>query len=611
MEDVKPHISVDLIKDTRVSLLRHESVTDLLWGEVIDWWHDGNSDIHSSSDRLEISLEFFYMYRSWLRTNWASSGYKVSFTPELKTAIQSLDNERNIFDSLVTDTSIAPKYDLQPLRLRRLLTVFQSDNVDRLLRMRSGANFSVPGAGKTTTTLVVWVALRRQGLVDRLLVIAPKSAFEAWHNDAIDTFYDVPKSVEFSDRSIPIDTEILIVNYEQLENLGKLLRIKLWAKKHNCMIVVDEAHRVKGGAHSVRWRAVRQITLTASRVDLLTGTPMPQGYEDLKHLFNISWPRIPENFFSEGKLCGMKRGGVFVRTTKEELGLPKVTIKEVQIPMGDIQTQVYSALRMAYSGSLMLNSDDAIFLGRKGRAVLTLLAVATNPGLLSGMRTENSFLGLKWPPREISKNHTLLDIISNYVRHEIPTKYDWVRRYVQRAADENRKVLVWSNFIGNLLALENMLKPHSPALVYGAVNNETRKDEINRFRNDATCSVLLTNPQTLGEGISLHHECHEAIYVDRTYNAALYLQSLDRIHRLGLSADQVTKIFILSSKGTIDFRVGQRLNAKIERLSDVMNDSGLVRASVPSDLDSQTLMELVGLDKLDMSDLYSHLATDE
>jgi hypothetical protein len=44
------------------------------------------------------------------------------------------------------------------------------------------------------------------------------------------------------------------------------------------------------------------------------------------------------------------------------------------------------------------------------------------------------------------------------------------------------------------------------------------------------------NLAAMAEGVSPRHTCHDAIYVDRTFNAGQYLQSLDRIHRLGLRA---------------------------------------------------------------------------
>ena len=62
----------------------------------------------------------------------------------------------------------------------------------------------------------------------------------------------------------------------------------------------------------------------------------------------------------------------------------------------------------------------------------------------------------------------------------------------------------------------------------------TRESELGRFRSESDCLVLLANPAALGEGVSLHETCNDAIYLERTFNAGQYLQSLDRIHRLGL-----------------------------------------------------------------------------
>ena len=60
---------------------------------------------------------------------------------------------------------------------------------------------------------------------------------------------------------------------------------------------------------------------------------------------------------------------------------------------------------------------------------------------------------------------------------------------------------------------------------------------IHRFLSSEGPALLITNPASCSESISLHSACRSAIYLDRTYDCALYLQSIDRIHRLGLPAD--------------------------------------------------------------------------
>jgi SNF2 family DNA or RNA helicase len=94
---------------------------------------------------------------------------------------------------------------------------------------------------------------------------------------------------------------------------------------------------------------------------------------------------------------------------------------------------------------------------------------------------------------------------------------------------------------------------------------------------------MVANPAAASEGISLHTICQNAIYVDRTFNAAHYLQSEDRIHRLGLRKDQVPMIEILECRATIDEVVRLRLGVKVDRMSTVLNDPSLNVDPIPFD----------------------------
>ena len=93
------------------------------------------------------------------------------------------------------------------------------------------------------------------------------------------------------------------------------------------------------------------------------------------------------------RLSGLVTGSVFVRTTKNELGLRKPDIKFIPIDMGEKQAQIYSALRNSYAGVFKLSSSQSSFFSSKGRAVMTLIGAATNPGLLMGFRDELDFKG--------------------------------------------------------------------------------------------------------------------------------------------------------------------------------------------------------------------------
>jgi SNF2 family DNA or RNA helicase len=576
------------------------------WESVLDWWAMGER-YNLNTTFIDVSIEAFTQRKVWLREGWKSLGNDLDIEDDVKLALKVVEGSIKEFLTLsATDNSNVRLFDLSTIKLQCELTSFQKKNVANLLAMPNGANFSVPGAGKTLTTLAVWEYLRLKGFVSRLLVICPRSAFEAWENDVC-LLTKIPNVAKFTDVLIDSTIEILYVNYEQLENNNKLKSLTRWVEMHPTMLVLDEAHRVKSGGASIRWRSCKKLAIYAKRVDLLTGTPMPQSQEDLKNLLSLSWSGIPKEFFTDSRRSGLKRGGVFVRTTKFELNLPPMNVVQVELPMSPIQSDIYTALKRSFIGQFSMSDNDSNYFARRGKAVMTLIAAATNPGLLMGGVREDAYLGLSWPPKGLNGSERLMSVLENYVSYEIPAKYHWVLLYVDKATREGRKVLVWSCFIANLLALKRLLNRYNPAVVYGATSQDDRKLELNKFRYSNSCSVLLSNPQTLGEGVSLHKECHDAIYLDRNYNAGLYLQSLDRIHRLGLDPDQKTNIYILESLGSIDLRIALRLGVKIERLGYYLNDEGLVRVSLPNGDENDDLDSLVGLDQFDADDLYDHL----
>lgn len=601
---MKPTLNIYKYDDSNICIERGDNVTDNAWLSVFFWWTNERKAV----DSIKIPINEFLTKRSWLRSNWTNEGGQVEIDNSTKSLLQKALVEKQVFEKELrwqkTDS-----LDFDDSHLKRPLREFQKESVGRLIQLNSGANFSVPGAGKTSTTLTIWHHLRMNCKVGKLLVIAPKSAHESWETEP-DKIFNFKSNVEYYN-DLPLDknVDILLINYEKLESDSRLERIRRWVIHNNAMLVLDEAHRIKGGVNSVRWRACKDLSNHSPRVDILSGTPMPQGFDDLRNLFSLTWPNVPRSFLTDSRLSSLRRGTVFVRTTKEELNLPPINIYLEPIYSGNIQAQIYSALRKSYAGSFQLSTSEESYFGAKGRAVMTLIAAASNPGLLAGIAREDAYMGLEWPPNDISLSESLLSIVEKYASVEIPPKYKWILERCRKASEEKKKILIWSNLVGNIKALAKLLEPFNPAVIYGAVQGEDRKSELKRFRKDPNCHVLISNPQTLGEGVSLHKECHEAIYLDRSYNAGQYLQSLDRIHRLGLPSHQITDIHILQTIGTIDERISPRLEQKITRLSEALNDHGLVKVSLP-DEDISLPNEVLGIDQNDLDDLFKHLIND-
>jgi hypothetical protein len=108
---------------------------------------------------------------------------------------------------------------------------------------------------------------------------------------------------------------------------------------------------------------------------------------------------------------------------------------------------------------------------------------------------------------------------------------------------------------------------------------DTREEIIERFLAETDPAVLITNPASCSESISLHRSCHNAIYLDRTYDCALFLQSIDRIHRLGLPPHVSVTIHILTAtlqgEPTIDHLVDAALIRKSDRMRQLLEGAEL------------------------------------
>jgi len=483
------------------------------------------------------------------------------------------------------------------------LTSFQARDVARILSMRHGANFSVPGAGKTRASLAVYEALRVAGDVDRLLVVCPKSAYESWQTEAVEVFgASVPTIRVYGGSAADLAAEILLVNYERLPDAQRALAA--WLASSKSMLILDEAHRMKLGAAGAYGSACLSLGPRARRRLILSGTPAPNGPDDLRSLFSFVWPgrgrQVVDSAVNGTTLQQASQilSPFFVRTTKDELGLPplQATVRYVDLP--ELHREIYDALLGQMSARARHARDD---LSALGRIVMYLLMAADSPSLLTAGASRYEPLEYRIPPLEVPDSASLAELLRDVPSYEFSPKFAETLAIVADNAARGRKTLVWSTFVRTLTTLERMFADFHPAVVHGGT--EDRDAQVARFRNDPNCMVLLSNPATLGEGISLHHVCHDAVYVDRDFAAGRFLQSLDRIHRLGLAPDTMTNVTVLIAAGTIDEVVNQRLDVKLRFLSAVLDDPAVAQLG---DLDEEPSVG-AGLSNADLRTLMGYL----
>jgi len=564
---------------------------------------------------LLVQPDRFLRERLPLRDLLADLGIELNVDDGIKLLLRSSQADQRDFSAILRGQPPVDPVGAQDLdngrRVVRELRPFQQRDFELLANLRHGANFSVPGAGKTTVTYALHARERAAGRASKLLVIAPLSAFGAWEGEVSEVLDPPLRVARWRGGGVP-DTDVVLVNYQRLPSaIGPLTDLML---RHRTHLIVDEAHRAKRGASGEWGRALLALAPFAARRDALTGTPAPNQPRDLVSIFDILWPgnvaraaMPPAAFRNDPTQADMQiLNGViaplYVRTTKNELALRDPIITLDPVSMGELQQQIYDALLDRYTGFFDLDRRDQTMFAQMGEVMMYLLQAACSPRLLSA--NDDPARAYRFPSLAIPPGSRLASLVDRYADHEVPAKIERACRIIYANVQLGRKTLVWSNFPGNLLDLERQLAGLNPALIYGAIpSNEeaepgvrTRERELDRFRNDPGCWVLLANPAAMSEGVSLHLWCNDAIYIDRTFNAGQYLQSLDRIHRLGLPDDADTRVTILTSVDTIDERVNRRVEDKARRLALMLDDPFLVQMALPDDEDAGEVID----DELDL-----------
>ncbi|WP_030568857.1 DEAD/DEAH box helicase [Streptomyces aureocirculatus] len=481
------------------------------------------------------------------------------------------------------------------------LTDFQRRDIARLLSLQHGANFSVPGAGKTRVALAVFAAMRQRGDVHRLLVVSPKSAYESWDYESGVCFKE-PLNARVMKGSPDPRTDGLIVNYERLDR--SLAGLASWLRSTPSMIILDEAHRMKLGARGIYGSACMALGPLARRRLILTGTPAPNGARDLENLLSFVWPghgrRVVTGAVAGGDLAHASAvlRPLFTRTTKKELGLPPFETRIRYVPLPPLHREIYDALVGRYTARAEAGREDFDALGK---AMLRLLMAATSPALLLEGESRYAPLDYRLPPLEVPQTDSLYSLLRQLPDYEFSPKYKEALSIVAENAAMGRKTLVWTTFVRSLTTMEGLFSAYQPAVVHGGTPD--REEQLKRFREDPDCHVLLSNPATLGEGISLHQVCHDAVYVDRDFMAGRFLQSLDRIHRLGLAPGTETRVTALAAEGTIDEVVALRLREKLEFMGQILDDPAVQQLA---DLQEEPSLA-AGMDIADVRALLRHI----
>lgn len=463
---------------------------------------------------------------------------------------------------------------LQAAGFGRTLKSHQIRNVRVLAALPAGATFSVPGAGKTTEALATFAYRRQPG--DRLLVIAPKNAFAAWDEQLQECFpstSDVFVRLRGNNitKALQEDPQFMLMSYQQVPRSRDLITPHL--ARHRVHVFLDESHRIKAGPSRQTAQAVLSVSQFPVGKLVMSGTPMPQSRDDLLPQFSFLYPEIPAT--ADNVVERMRP--IYVRTNKGELGLPPVTHLRKTLQMSPLQLELYGFMKseVARQATAYLSDRGRQAFRSLGRSVTRLLMFVSHPALLS---------------REI--DFAKPGLLSAVLAEGKGPKMNYVLHRARQLARRGEKVLIWSSFRHNVEYIAASLQDLGAVYIHGGVDagdeddDGTREGKIKLFHDDENVRVMVANPAAASEGVSLHKVCHHAIYLDRTFNAAHFLQSMDRIHRLGLPSNQTTTIEVVECAGSVDETVQWRLKSKIDAMAAALNDTTLQIDPIPMDADA-------------------------
>ncbi|MHA7610993.1 SNF2-related protein [Weissella viridescens] len=513
------------------------------------------------------------------------SEYKIDKLSLLGLDIKDKNQKFNL--QLEKFKSIVDEETVRPLREAQLWVSYY------MAIMKRVGNFSVPGAGKTAMVYGTYAYLSSEkiNVVDQIVVIGPKSSFLAWKDEFESVFgekrnlnvLDVQAS-DFREQDIYKNTsqyDLILVNYEALQKYETPLS-HIISKR--TLLVFDEVHKVKG----VEAKTPRAVQVLANKADYklaLTGTPLPNGYVDIFNMLHFLYPDEYKDYFgfSTSELTNAdvvtsaeinkKLNPFFWRVTKNELDVPEAEPDNIIKLRATAQEQeVIDILWRKYGHQPF-------------KLYIRLIQMASNPSLLEKSINESQFQNADaedGPDFEFNKkmmdqpDFTAEELTSIHNLKK-SSKFESAVNKAIELIELGEKPIVWAIFVDTIDKFAKQIESqgYKVAKIYGQVPSSEREQIIKGFQN-GEYDLLVSNPHTLAESVSLHHISHAALYLEYSFNLTHMLQSRDRIHRLGLDKNTKTNYYYFElvgdegSRQPIDEKIYNRLDEKKQLMFDVI-----------------------------------------
>ena len=436
---------------------------------------------------------------------------------------------------------------------------YQQHCINQILRIKKLGLFLDMGLGKTVTTLTAIRELKyNRFAVRRVLVIAPKKVAEGtwtrekdkWDHTRILRVSPVLGSQAKRIRALNTPADLYIINRENVCWLVDYYR-NSWPFD---MVVVDESSSFK--SHSAkRFKALAGVSGKIDRMVELTGTPSPNGLEDL-------WSQV------------------YLLDGGERLGKRYTQFREryFQPDRRGADGMVYSYAAKPGTEQSILDKISDICISMKAEDYLQLpdityheIPVELDAKAEKAYRELERKMVLELPEEEeisvtsaAALSNKLLQLANGAVYDEDRSVHEVhgckIEAFLELVESlQGKPVLVFYNFQHDR---ERILKALSGSGLRVRELKTTRdEDDWNAGQID----VLLTHPASSAYGLNLQQGGNHVVWFGLTWNYELYTQANKRLHRQG----QTERVIIhhLVCTGTRDEDVMRAL----EKKDDVQN----------------------------------------
>ncbi len=396
----------------------------------------------------------------------------------------------------------------------------------------------------------------------KALVICPNSAREYWTAQVTTNYPDQTALVldRYSPEALQqaSDADFVIVNHNVFGNKRtRSILIEGLGQIGFGYIIVDESHNTKNPS-AFRSKHIRKLTDGIEYLALLSATPVPDKLQDIYALISMMEPETYPTALSVMKVyqrnplvLGSVLNQRMLRRGEEEI--PEVTPWVVNL--GEDHMRVYTEV-LEYGDISPTEKLDQL---RKA---------SLDPSLVDPELISDPELRARLKDLDSSKYRELDKLLSDVVQ-----------------AGEKAVVFTSRFKEGVTRKLEQRYEQYGALRIDGDVKagymgKRSRREEVRQlFQTSPDHKVLITNPETMGEGVSLIGASY-VIFLDLPYTPATFYQAIKRVDRRGQERD-VTVVNMITNypfhrKGSIDVGVRELIEEK-KRLIDFVMRGGKVK----------------------------------